>query len=229
MKKRKGLAVEIKRVEELMNIEPVTNKADLARFLNVSAQSLSNWFSRNNIPEKYAPLLAFHFSKKTGKNITEGFLLGSKNNEDTTRPVPIIGTASCGSCDINALQDTTLQVSIDETGWNEHLYAVVANGDSMATELYDGDKAIIDPNVKPVSGDIVYYKIDDEAAIKVLVIDEEAYIMQFVPYNHSDCFKTRTIRLDDEDTMSRLTCHKVVDTVNNKRNNRAARLKMIGR
>mgnify|MGYP000302389047 CR=1 FL=1 len=42
-------------------------------------------------------------------------------------------------------------------------------------------------------------------------IDEDAYIMQFVPYNHSDCFKTRTIRLDDEDTMSRLICHKVVD------------------
>ncbi len=221
--------MEIKRVEELMNIEPVTSKADLARFLNVSAQSLSNWFSRNNIPEKYAPLLAFHFSKKVGRTITEGFLLGSRNNENTTKPVPVMGTASCGNCDINILQDDSLQVSISETDWNEHLYAVIANGDSMATELYDGDRAIIDPNIKPVSGDIVYYKIDDESAIKVLVIDKDAHIMQFVPYNHSDCFKTKTIRLDDEDTMSRLIYHKVVDTINSKRNNRAARLKMIGR
>lgn len=221
--------MEINRVEELMNVEPVTSKADMARFLNVSAQSLSNWFSRDNIPEKYAPLLAFYFSKKTEKTITEGFLLGSKSEEDSTKPVPVIGTASCGSCDINTLQDTSIKVSVAEKDWNEHLYAVIANGDSMATELYDGDKAIIDPNIKPVSGDIVYYKIDDESAIKVLVVDREAHIMQFVPYNHSDCFKTKTIRLDDEDTMNRLICHKVVDTVNSKRNNRAARLKMIGR
>ena len=64
---------------------------------------------------------------------------------------------------------------------------------------------------------------------KVLVIDNDAYIVQFVPYNSSDSFKTRTIKLDDEESMSKLTYHKVVSVNKLKFNNRAARLKLIGR
>lgn len=216
-------------VKNLMKEHKITKQTDLARIIykkdkidtNERVKVSSYLAGMVNFPDDALKAIAEHF------NVSLDFLNGM--NDSKTKLVPVVGTASCGSCDINTLQDTSLKVSVPEVDWNKNLYAVIANGDSMATELYDGDKAIIDPNVKPVNGDIVYYKIDDESAIKVLVIDEEAYIMQFVPYNHSDCFKTRTIRLDDEDTMSRLVCHKVVDTVSNKRNNRAARLKMIGR
>jgi hypothetical protein len=69
----------------------------------------------------------------------------------------------------------------------------------------------------------------DENAIKVLAIDKEAHIMQFVPYNSSETFKTKTIRLDDEETLAKLTYHKVVSVNKLKFNNRAARLKLIGR
>lgn len=216
-------------VKNLMKEHNITKQTDLARIIykkdkidtNERVKVSSYLADMVKFPDDALKAIAEHFS------VSLDFLNGMDDSK--TKLVPIVGTASCGSCDINTLQDTSLKVSVPEIDWNKNLYAVIANGDSMATELYDGDKAIIDPNVKPVSGDIVYYKIDDEAAIKVLVIDEDAYIMQFVPYNHSDCFKTRTVRLDDEDTMNRLICHKVVDTVSNKRNNRAARLKMIGR
>ena len=53
--------------------------------------------------------------------------------------------------------------------------------------------------------------------------------MQFVPYNSSETFKTKTIRLDDEETLAKLTYHKVVSVNKLKFNNRAARLKLIGR
>lgn len=216
-------------VKNLMKEHKITKQTDLARIIYKKDKidtkervKVSSYLAGMvNFPDDTLKTIAEYFS------VSLDFLNGM--DETKTKLVPIIGTASCGSCDINALQDTSLKVSISETDWNKNLYAVIANGDSMATELYDGDKAIVDPNIKPVSGDIVYYKIDDEAAIKVLVIDEEAHIMQFIPFNHSECFKTKTIRLDDEDTMSRLVCHKVVDTISNKRNNRAARLKMIGR
>ena len=220
--------MEIKRVEELMDIEPITSKADLARFLKVSPQSLSNWFSRDNIPEKYAPLLAFHFSKKVGKTITEGFLLGSKKNEYASKPVPVISNASCGNSHINTLQDE-LYCYINEEKWNKDLYCVIANGDSMYPFIHNGAEVIVDPSIEPKNGDPVYYKIDEESAVKILVIDKDAHIMQLVPINPSESFKTKTIRLDDEETLSRLQLHSVYKINNPDGFNRAAILKMIGR
>ncbi len=61
------------------------------------------------------------------------------------------------------------------------------------------------------------------------MVDKEAYIMQFVPYNSNDNFKTKTIRLDDEETLEKLSYHKVVSVNKLKFNNRTTRLKMIGR
>ena len=155
--------------------------------------------------------------------------LSGREVETPAKLVPVIGTASCGNCDINHLQDTSKKAYYNGDFWKKSLYCVIANGDSMSPEIDDGDEVIIDPDVKPITGDMVHYKIDDESAIKVLVVDEDAYIMQFIPYNSNDCFKIRTVRLDDEDTMNRLSFHKVVSVNKLKFNNRAARLKMIGR
>ncbi|WP_418186760.1 S24 family peptidase [Aliarcobacter lanthieri] len=221
--------MEISKVEELMNIEPVTTKAELARHLDVTPQSFSNWFSRNNIPEKYVIDLASFFTKKLNKNISETYLLNSRVNEKPVQYVPIIGTASCGGCDINHLQESDKKAYYNGDFWKPTLYCVIANGDSMSPEIDDGDEVIIDPDVKCQHGDMVYYKIDEESAIKVLVIDKEAHIMQFVPYNSNEKFKTKTIRLDDDELISKLTYHKVVSVNKLKFNNRAARLKLIGR
>ena len=143
--------------------------------------------------------------------------------------VPIVGNASCGDPNLNIMQDLGKTTSFNSERWNKDLYCVIANGNSMSPEIDNGDEVIIDPTLKPLSGDTVLYRLDNEYAIKVLVIDKEAYIMQFVPYNSSEEFKTRTIRLDDEETLQRLTVHKVVSVNKLMYNNRAARLKMIGR
>ena len=166
------------------------------------------------------------FSEILGVSIDE---LAGIDNTSNIKSVPITGTASCGVCDINVLQDLSLKALISADDWNKDLYAVIANGDSMANEIYDGDIAIIDPNIQLQSGDMVMYKIDDESAIKIFVNDRENNMYQFVPYNSNAHFKTRSIRLDDETLFDRLTMHKVVQVVSIKKNNRAARLKMIGR
>lgn len=183
------------------------------------------------------------YRRKSGKNATPSLeklvafaeILGttvdalSGRQELEVSFVPVIGTASCGGPEINYLQDETRKAYYNREFWKKSLYCLIANGDSMAPEIDDGDEVIIDPDVKCQTGDMVHYKIDGESAIKVLVIDNDAYIVQFVPYNSSDSFKTRTIRLDDEESMAKLTYHKVVSVNKLKFNNRAARLKLIGR
>ena len=196
----------------------------LSELLKIGRSSLAQYES--NI---YEPSLEVVSLIATTLNIDVSELMGQKQTERPAKLVPVVGTASCGSCDINHLQDTSKKAYYNGDFWKNSLYCVIANGESMSPEIDDGDEVIIDPDVKPITGDIVHYKIDDESAIKVLVIDEDAYIMQFIPYNSSDCFKIRTVRLDDEDAMSRLSFHKVVSVNKLKFNNRAARLKMIGR
>lgn len=149
--------------------------------------------------------------------------------KSSVKPVPVISTASCGSSEINCLQDEKIQTFISENDWNKDLYAVVACGDSMATEIYDGDIAIIDPFAKVQNGDMVYYRIDEESAIKVFFEDEDNYLINFIPFNTNENFKIKTIRKDDKETNDKLVYHKVVHVVSSKKNNRAARLKMIGR
>ena len=65
-------------------------------------------------------------------------------------------------------------------------------------------------------------------AIKIYFKDEDAYFIQFIPYNQSNTFKTRTIRLDD-DIANEVKISKVVSVNRIKFTNRKARLKMIGR
>jgi SOS-response transcriptional repressor LexA len=98
----------------------------------------------------------------------------------------------------------------------------------MSPEIEDGDEVICDPDVDVQNGDMVHYTIGNEEAIKIYVRDEDAFILQFVPYNQSGTFKTRTIRLDDEEA-NEVKISKVVSVNKLKFNNRAARLKMIGR
>lgn len=163
-------------------------------------------------------------------NVSVEELLSDKRTlEKPVKMVPVTANASCGAVDISSLQDFTRKAYYNGEFWKESLYCVIANGESMSPEIDNGDEVIIDPEIEATSGDMVLYKLDDEYAIKVLVIDEDAHLMQFIPYNSSDEFKTRTIRIDDEDTMNRLVIHKVVSVNKLMFNNRAARLKMIGR
>lgn len=218
------------RVEKLLSREPVTTKAELSRILKVRPQALSNWFSRDNIPDEYSFEIANYFSEKLGEVITAEYLNGiSETKSNKIKMVPITGSASCGSLEISTFQDYNEHANFNAKYWKKSLYCVIASGDSMSPEIDDGDEVIIDPDTKATNGDLVLYKIDDEIAIKVLYEDKDAHMIQFVPYNSSECFKTKTIRLDDEETITKLSIHKVVGVNKVKTNNRKARLKIIGR
>lgn len=211
-----------KRLKLLLQERKITNQ-QLADAIGVSRGLVTNWCNEVRIAKQP------QIEKIIDYLNIDASILFEDETKKTVNFVPISGTASCGACDINSLQDFSKKAYYNGEFFKESLYCVIANGDSMAPEIDDGDEVIIDPDVKPVTGDMVHYKIDDESAIKVLVIDEDAHILQFIPYNPNDCFKTRTIRLDDEDTMDRLSMYKVVSVNKLKFNNRAARLKMIGR
>lgn len=190
----------------------------LAKLIGVSRVAITNYERNTNTP-------TFDNMKKLsnilGKDLT--------SEEKPVKMIPITANASCGAVEINSLQDFSRRAYYNGEYWKESLYCVIANGESMSPEIDNGDEVIIDPDVKPITGDMVLYRLDDEYAIKVLVVDEDAHIMQFVPYNPNEEFKTRTVRLDDEDTMNSLIVHKVVSVNKLMFNNRASRLKMIGR
>ena len=197
---------------------------EFSKLLDIGRSSLAQYESGIYKPNiETLSMMAKHL------NIDISELIGEKESHRDVKLVPVIGTASCGRIEINCLQDENKKAYYNGDFWKQSLYCVIANGDSMSPEIDDGDEVIIDPDVPCQHGDMVYYKIDDESAIKVLAIDKEAHIMQFVPYNSSETFKTKTIRLDDEETLAKLTYHKVVSVNKLKFNNRAARLKLIGR
>lgn len=146
-----------------------------------------------------------------------------------TKPINIIGCASCGV----ELTDTSCavgsQVQWRADFWHKEMFAVVAYGDSMSPEIEDGDEVICDPTAPIMNGDLVYYKVNgDDSAIKVFYKDDEAYIIQLIPYNSNEIFKTRTIRMDDVEFESFIPA-KVVGINKMSFRNRASRLKLIGR
>jgi phage repressor protein C with HTH and peptisase S24 domain len=208
------------------NNEALSQKLKDEFGFKISKESIAKYKNGSRTP---SPEFIENVLKLTGAKASDIFIGEVKVGRREIKEVPIVGTASCGGADINYLQVEGMSCIINAEKWNEHLYCVIANGDSMSPEIDDGDEVIIDPNIKPINGDMVYYKIDEESAIKVLVVDEDAYILQFVPYNQSENFKTKTIRLDDEDTLNRLSYHKVVSVNKLKYNNRMARLRLIGR
>lgn len=146
----------------------------------------------------------------------------------TVAKIPVIGETSCGAAISSSFQDSGRTCYYRGDFFHPDLYCVLASGDSMAPEIEDGDEIVCDPRVKPAHGDLVHYMIHGESAVKVYVVDNEAHMIQFVPYNPSDTFKTRTIRLDDENA-SELKIVKVVAVNKLKFNNKSARLKLIGR
>ncbi|MCT7528790.1 LexA family transcriptional regulator [Aliarcobacter cryaerophilus] len=211
------------KIKEILDFKGIKQKK-FAEMINETTVNVNRYINeQRQIPNSLLPTIAKEL------NISIDELLDGEITERKVSLVPVIGTASCGGTEINHLQDENKQAYYNGDFWKQSLYCVIANGDSMSPEIDDGDEVIIDPDVPCQHGDMVYYKIDGESAIKVLAIDKEAHIMQFVPYNSSENFKTKTIRLDDEETIERLTYHKVVSVNKLKFNNRAARLKLIGR
>ena len=204
------------RLKELRKEKGLTQD-DVAQYLGVSRPNITQY--EKNLYDPSLDTLE-KLSKLLGCRVSD--LLDSST---PVKKIRIIGTASCGSTDINHYQsgDSALY---NGDFYTDKLYCVIASGDSMSPEIEDGDEIICDPDAKIQNGDMVHYIIENESAIKIFVKDEDAYIIQFVPYNQSETFKTRTIRLDDG---IEIKMAKVVAINKLKFNNRQARLRLIGR
>lgn len=159
-------------------------------------------------------------------HISTDYLLGQEKKPVAS--VPIRGSASCGGNEISYLQERGKTAFYGGDNYNPDMYAVIAVGDCMAPDVENGEEVICNPRIAPESGDLVHYKIGNENAIKVLWIDEEANLIQLIPYTQNDDFKIKTIRMDDEDYKD-LELSKVVAINKIGLNNKNSRLKMIGR
>lgn len=213
-------------LDNIMKDRKITNKALSETLQNtygykVSKESIAKYRNNDRRPN---PVLIGYIADIL--NVSTDFLLGVDRKVVNT--VPVIGLASCGEKPSNFLYFIKKTAFYNGDDFNSDLYAVIANGSAMAPEIETRDEVICNPRSEPVSGDLVYYKIGSENGIKVLWIDDEANIVQLIPYKQSEDFKTTTFRKDDE-RFSDLSLTKVVGINKITFNNHESRLAMIGR
>jgi repressor LexA len=204
----------------------ITNKR-LSEMLNddynivISKESIGKYRNGQRTPSP-----AFIKAVTEITRVSGNYLLGYDTKE--VKQIPIVGSASCGNSEYDVFQDSSMKANYNGEYWNKDLYCVIASGDSMASEIEDGDEIICDPNVSIQNGDIVHYQINGESAIKIYNKDEHNHLIELIPYNSTNNFKTRVIRLES-DELNDLKIAKVVAINKLKFNNRTARLKQVGR
>jgi len=198
------------------------SKAKLAKFLNISPVYVTRWVTddKYKIPRDMIPKVEKFF------NLDNGYFLGEES-KTKVKKIPIIGTSSCGSAEQNFLQIEDSYCIFSAEKWHEKLFCVVANGESMAPEIENGDQVICDPLVMPRHGDLAYYSVNGESAIKVFVENRDAGIVMLKPVNANEHFKTTVFRVDD-DMFSDVKFAKVVGVNKTNFNNVSARLKLVG-
>ena len=210
----------------VMKEKKITNKAMAEKLENtygykISKESIGKYRNNTRTPE---PLLIKFFSDIL--QVSTDFLLGV--DKKPVSSVPVLGTASCGGENVTYTKNIGRMANYSGNDYNSSLYCVIACGNAMSPEIENCDEVICNPLETPVSGDVVHYKIGEESAIKVLWIDDEANIIQLIPYTQAENFKITTIRKDDS-KYDDLVMAKVVAVNKLTYNNRDSRLKLIGR
>ena len=112
-------------------------------------------------------------------NLIEKGLLRKKAKQSRTltsskiitsfKTVPIVGEIAAGS-PLLAEENKIGEVSVPQEKFNQNLFALKINGDSMLDAgIHDGDIVVIDKGVEPKNGDIGAFMINDtEATVKYL-------------------------------------------------------------
>ena len=115
-------------------------------------------------------------------------------NETKIRTIPLIGLASCGipqEYDLNGYEPVPVSEDIYEDG----MYAVKAEGDSMSTKINNGDIVYCNMNRQIDNGNIVHYSLNGESGIKRYKINERGDIISLVPINSE--YDIITVHADD--------------------------------
>lgn len=145
---------------------------DLAAKLGVNRVSISNYEKGKNNP--------------THKNLLKlSAILGVQLMDECaviTKFIPLIGLASCGiPRDYNL--DNYENIPIDSRLFKHGMYAVEAEGDSMADKITDGNIVYCSPNDDIQNGNIVHYTYKGESGIKKFKINENQDIISLIPIN----------------------------------------------
>jgi len=213
----------VDKINKLLKDEKKTQKS-LAEFIGIQPSTLNKILKKDTkakrkLSAEQLILVAKFFS------VHEGYF--SDNMKSNVKKIPIIGTSSCGSSESNLLQVEDSYCIFSAEKWNDKLFCVVADGDSMAPEIENGDHVICDPSILPKHGELTYYTVNGESAIKVFVENKEAGIVMLKPINANKHFKTTVFRID-EDIFDDVKFAKVVGINKTNFNNVSARLKLVG-
>lgn len=112
-------------------------------------------------------------------NLIEKGLLSKKAKQSRTltsnklntifKSVPVVGEIAAGA-PLLAEENRIGEISVPQEKFNENLFALKINGDSMVNAgIHDGDIVVIDKGVEPKDGDIGAFMINEtEATIKYL-------------------------------------------------------------
>ena len=127
-------------------------------------------------------------------NLIEKGLLSKKAKQSRTltsnklntsfKSVPIVGEIAAGT-PLLAEENKIGEISIPREKFNQNLFALKINGDSMINAgIHDGDIVVIDKGVEPKNGDIGAFMINEmEATVKYLdTISGKRYL---IPANKS--------------------------------------------
>jgi len=163
------------------------SQTDLASKLDVNRVSISNYEQNKNEPtfanvKKIISILKLpddYFGVKETTKI---------------RTIPLIGLASCGipqEYDLNGHDP----IPISEDIYEEGMYAVRAEGNSMSPKINDGAIVYCNINRQIDNGNIVHYSINGESGIKRYKINERGDIISLVPINSN--YDIITIHADD--------------------------------
>lgn len=153
------------------------NQSQLAVFLGVIPQDITNWKSRGLPTDKYA-LCAEKFNKsvdellgnKVADNTKQQFDSNVKPFLSEMRAVPVISYVQAGAlADISDPYPMGAGIDLIYTDieLSEKGFALEIEGESMLPEFSEGDRVIIDPEVAPSPGDFVVAKNgNDQATFK---------------------------------------------------------------
>ena len=227
---------DVKKYKELVKDKGLTQIKLVQKFNenghNIKLETIKSWTKKNN-PTR--PTLKNILVLSDILNIGANELIKNSaknkiyNNLKPVKNVPIVGISSCGVPNISDMQEAEGYAIFSGDDYTDKLYCVVANGDSMSPDISDGDIVFCDPTAKVLNGDMVHYTLNNESAIKVYFKNEATQILELVPRNQIDGFKTSYIKLDDGSDIDIIRISKVVEVHHKETNNRLARLKAVGR
>lgn len=153
------------------------SQAELARRLDVSSQSVTNWVNGTKSPRmKYVDKMCSIFSCNRSDLIEDKPINPPKKDRNR---IPVLGRVAAG-IPIDAIEEVIDYEEIDDklasTG---ELFGLKIKGDSMTPRICDGDVVIVRKQEAADSGDIVIATINgDDAVCKRLLIYGAAILLR---------------------------------------------------